>query len=407
MGKTIYDDQEQKGTLSVIEIYAYFNQFNEANEFMTSADSGQSPSTDSPVRIFGIKRNALRSRSQRHESSTHWMASRVPFYYSAHFIYDSNSNARLACLPIAVLDIPNSVKYNERSKTLVVFLQNHTTCFFLMNEQQDELSIDEFMGLQSDMFGTSILPSDRCLFNYFKQSSSKIRMFNSSTYLDRFSDGIFLGSSSDENIANGDNRFDFRSSLPKKDDDGYDTIVLVDAYALTPLGLSVLFWVFPISFNNKGLLKAIMQELMLNTCFSKKVLADEGAGEHTALIIPEQWVMEFIAGYNFMAKHSVFGDFGVCIGMDGLPEDSYVRTGQPESRHGLLSRVRGDSSFAVLDIILRKSEFEDEEEHQDQDEDEDQTPEKCKLFYREYARPRWSFKLNSLKFSLPFAAADF
>lgn len=415
-GNSNFHERKIKKSPVVRALNEYINNFNCIDSIPRSRKlqketmpaSGRVRSTRSDVKIYSIRHESLPGRSNPTEVSIESgvTTSNIPFYCNKNLIHDKESNAPIARLPALVATTPNSVIYNKKSKTLVLFLVNGLTCFFRVNETQHELGLDDFMGLQSDMFGTSLSPSDRCLFNYFKQSSSKIRMLNNCTLLDQYSDGIFIGISSIAHKLIRENRFEFKYSLVTNACDSSEITVLVDPYVLTPLGLSILFWMMPISPNNKRLLKAILKVMKLNNCFSDKVTGQQSTGKHTALVIPEQWALEFIHDYDFIVKHSVFGDFGVCIGMDVIPEQSFARTAQPESRHGIVSRFRKSKVLPVLDIVLKETDFNDDM-NVDENENVKQKPEIAKLLYREYAMPKWNFQLNGMKFSLPFVEAEF
>lgn len=364
------------------------------------------------VKVFAINHDAIRSRPSQTTTSEHVTMSGVPFYCKGDFIYKSDSNTRLARLPAPVLNELNSVTYSEESKTLAVFLQNNMTCFFRLKEQQHELALDDFMELRADIFGTSISASDKCLFNYFKQSSSRIRMMNSCTFLDQYSDGLFLGSISDENIPKRDNVFKFRYMLSDEEGNDKEMLLMVDPYALTPLGLSIIFWLLPITPTNHKVLKGIMKKMKLNNCFCREVTGEEGRWYHTALVIPQAWALEYELDNNFIVKHSVIGKFGICIGMGNASSKSShrihentvrsynsrpLRSLQSESRHGLLSWVRRSNILAILEIVIRE---------RDESKTENQ-PLRGKLLYREYSNQKWVLKNMDITFNTPFFDAGF
>lgn len=275
--------------------------------------------------------------------------SKTPYFCEGDSIYKSGSKKRIARLPSPVRsNIPNAVVYNRGSKTLIVFLLNHMTCFYRVNEdKQDELGIEDFMEVQSALFGTPTSSADRSLFNYFRLSSSKIRMMNGTKLLDQYCDGIFIGLSTQNDTLGRKDIFEFRY---QQDEDSLEMVLIADPNVLTPLGLSILFWMLPITESNRLILKAIMVNANVFNCFSNEVTGGNGASDPTALVIPQEWAIQYNITNDFIVKHSVLGDFGICIGMDGRPSSSTERSGacnflsshtsQPErSRRGLGSRL--------------------------------------------------------------------
>lgn len=234
-------------------------------------------------------------------------------------------------------------------------------------------------------------------------------MFNSSTFLDQYSDGIFLGSASAENLPTRDNRLEVRYAL-LDGSTGKEMIVIVDPYKLTPLGLSILFWMLPTTPDNRQLLKAIMDKMNLNNCFTKEVTEVEGTSKHTALVIPWDWALEFKVYEDFIVEHSVLGDFGICIGMMGSMRQRLlsrinragpstvteeVQPRQTETRHGPLSWIRGSEKIAELQIV----QYDNDDDNQN--DNENQT--RGRLTYTVHdVDPKWVLKNVQLSFDVPF-----
>lgn len=426
--KSIFDGKEETPSPTVTEVYEYFNKFNDTvtvfgpdrgdeNESITTpaavdaVDDDQNRLTEANVKIFCMEYEVIRKNSLHSVSLELITPSTGPFKCINDIIYKRNSNTPLVRLPGQV-QFPNTPSvYNVNSKTLVVCIENHMLCFFRVKEPQDEMSLNDFMDLRSDMFGTNISPSDRCLFNYFMQSSSKIRMMNSCTFLDRYCDGIFLGSISDDNLPMRDNIFEFRYSLSCDEDEDKEMVFMVDPYVLTPLGLSVMFWLLPPTSTNRLLLKNVMKKMKLNNPFSRKVTGDDGISKHTSLVIPQTWALKYGLGKHFIVEHSVIGKFGICIGMHGASSCNLGRTddingsssnidlttnGQNESRHGLTSWIKRGKIVPIVGIVTKKNE----------DEGKEDRIQSGMLRYREHENKKWSLKTMGMAFNAPFLDAD-
>lgn len=420
--KSIFDGEEGKTSPTVHELYEYFNKFNstetmfgphrEEDEIITIPAVDQNRSTESDVKIFCVENDVIRKSSSLHSASSECVsASSMPFYCKNEFIYRSDSNTRLARLPGHVQLLNSRSTYHENSKTLVVCLENHMLCFFRVNEPQDEMSLNDFMELRSDIFGTSVSTSDRCLFDYFKQSSTTIRMMNSCPFLDQFCDGLFIGSISAENVPKRHNIFEFRYSLSCEEDDDKEMVFMVDPYVLTPLGLSIMFWLLPITSTNHKLLKGVLKKMELNNCFSREVSGEGGTSNHTALVVPQTWALEYGLDNSFNAKHLISGKFGICIGMRGASsihlgrtdekngsssDTGLPRSSQNESRHGLMSWIKRGKVVALLGIVKKKI----------GDEGKEDPVQIGMLRYREHEQRKWRLKNMGMTFKTPILEAD-
>lgn len=136
--------------VTVSDLVQYFNYFNGPQKIPISGgsedgdeDNNNGPDHSTVVKIICIYgHDAIRHTSatwsdERQQTISSTISSH-PFYCKDDSIYDSDSKSRIARLPSPVLSIPNSVTYNEESKTLVVFLHNGMTCFYRVNEKRDE-----------------------------------------------------------------------------------------------------------------------------------------------------------------------------------------------------------------------------------------------------------------------------
>lgn len=164
---TVEDKAEGDASIAR-DIIDYFNNLNMSNNIDHLAEQDQKTmvesekvthSTDYSVQLFCINSHAqIEKSSQTLSSEEHHVASScMPFICTWNYIYDVDSNTRISRLPLPIKSYPdyeNSVIYNFERQTLILFLYNYIPCFYRLNDKQDELRVDAFMELQSDMVGT-------------------------------------------------------------------------------------------------------------------------------------------------------------------------------------------------------------------------------------------------------------
>lgn len=258
------------------------------------------------------------------------------FYCRGRFVYDSITDKQIVTLPAPVLSLPNALSYSLANRTLSVFCVDYNVYFFTHFEQPEYWGVDKFMEFRNRKYCTDFSsPSteslDQYLFNCFKQSSQKIRMINRIQALDRFSDGVFIHIG-DKHVEIPD-RKDISTTYEincefeddESDDDNEDDesiekedasfTVMFDIDSITPLGISVLFWILPFSEQNAELLKAMLAHRRFRNCLSKQLTGAEWhpSSKETSLVIPMTWTYYYDIDEEFLIEHSKYGSFGISI----------------------------------------------------------------------------------------------
>lgn len=164
----------------------------------------------------------------------------------------------------------NSFHYNNHTGTIYI-VRKRDIAFFTLVKRMDFHTLPEIISTISNLQGHEVSIDDRNLFKCFESSKNKIWGIHDSKYLNQFSDGIGvykLHSQVSRRIRENENisritveaHSNFNSENETSEDDYFDGIdaadtkeafarysnikiqIVFDVDNLTPLGLSILFW---------------------------------------------------------------------------------------------------------------------------------------------------------------------